>query len=52
LLNQLNPYRLKLVRILFCFFLIQASAQEILSEEIAMSNGDILIPGTLSYPEL
>ncbi|MBT8178126.1 MAG: alpha/beta hydrolase [Eudoraea sp.] len=43
---------MKLVRILFCFFLIQASAQEILSEEIAMSNGDILIPGTLSYPDV
>ncbi|MBT8204842.1 MAG: lysophospholipase [Eudoraea sp.] len=43
---------MKLVRILFCLFLLQAGAQEIVGEEIAMSNGDVLIPGTLSYPDV
>ena len=43
---------MKLLRILFCFTLLQAGAQEVVSEEIAMTNGDILIPGTLSYPDI
>ncbi|MDX1315299.1 MAG: alpha/beta hydrolase, partial [Eudoraea sp.] len=42
---------MKIARLIFFFLLIQMHAQEIISEEIAMSNGDIMIPGTLTYPE-
>ena len=45
-----DPSSLKLLRILFCFCLLQTSAQEITSEEITLTNGEILLPGTLSYP--
>ncbi len=42
---------MKIICILFCFCLLQTSAQEIISEEINMSNGEIQLPGTLSYPD-
>ncbi len=43
---------MKLIRILFCFCLLQSSAQEIISEETNLTNGEIQLPGTLSYPDI
>lgn len=45
---------MKIVRLLYLLcllFLLQVNAQEVISEEIAMANGAILLPGTLSYPD-
>lgn len=41
---------MKISRLICFFFLLQLNAQEIISEEIRITNGDILLPGTLSYP--
>ncbi|MBT8321532.1 MAG: alpha/beta hydrolase, partial [Eudoraea sp.] len=42
---------MKIVHLICFLFLLQINAQEVVSEEIAMSNGDIMLPGTLSYPD-
>ncbi|MCE2611484.1 alpha/beta hydrolase [Flavobacteriaceae bacterium D16] len=42
---------MKIVRLLCCLFLLQSNAQEVISEELAISNGDIMLPGTLTYPD-
>ncbi|MCX2720176.1 alpha/beta hydrolase [Lentiprolixibacter aurantiacus] len=42
---------MRIISLICFFFLLHTNAQEIISEEIAMANGDIMLPGTLSYPE-
>ena len=42
---------MKITRLICFLFLLQIHAQEVISEEIEMSNGEIMLPGTLSYPD-
>ena len=41
---------MKIVSLILLLFLLPIQAQDVISEEIDMSNGEILIPGTLTYP--
>lgn len=42
---------MKVLSLLLCLFILPLSAQEVITEEVPMTNGEILIPGTLSYPQ-
>lgn len=47
-----NPILLKLFNLFLILFSINLWCQKIVSEEVELKNGEIKLPGTLSYPEL
>ena len=50
MVKSFKIHSLKLLPAFLLFFAVFSSAQDVRSEEISLSNGDILLPGTLSYP--